>query len=360
MEPTGHYGEPLAAGCKRGRSKELYDGTWRKTDEKDAVVIADLCRRGLGGPWRVPKGAFASLRVLTRRREQLVQRRRALVNRLHRHRDVLFPELRVLFPKVESRASCWVLRHCATPAKVKALGAEKLAEGFYEASRWQLGGGVRSRCRRRRPGRWGCRRRRRRTNWRWCSTLVATGTGSGKTECFLLPILDHCLRDNRPGVKAILIYPMNALATDQAGRIARLIHNAPALRGVRAGLYVGGEGDAHRAMGPGHLITDRGRMRREPPDILLTNYKMLDYLLLRPEDQGVWQHNAPGVLRSLVVDELHTFDGAQGTDLACLIRRRPTGAAATRPPRRTRPASRKRAASRRRDRADRPPRPSAS
>ncbi len=152
MEPTGHYGEPLAAWLqarevevhavqplKTRRAKELYDGTWRKTDEKDAVVIADLCRRGLGGPWRVPKGAFASLRVLTRRREQLVQRRRALVNRLRRHRDVLFPELRVLFPKVESRASCWVLRHCATPAKVKALGAEKLEEGLYEASRWQLG-----------------------------------------------------------------------------------------------------------------------------------------------------------------------------------------------------------------------------
>src|SRR5690606_33539553 len=58
-----------------------------------------------------------------------------------------------------------------------------------------------------------------------------------------------------------------------------------------------------------------------PPDVLLTNYKMLDYLLMRPKDQKLWAHNGPETLRYLVVDELHTFDGAQGTDLALLIRR---------------------------------------
>ncbi len=64
------------------------------------------------------------------------------------------------------------------------------------------------------------------------STIVATGTGSGKTECFLYPILDHCFRQRgRKGVKAILIYPMNALATDQAGRLARAIWNNPKLKG---------------------------------------------------------------------------------------------------------------------------------
>ena len=66
---------------------------------------------------------------------------------------------------------------------------------------------------------------------------------------------------------------------------------------------------------------ERNRLAGEPPDILLTNYKMLDYLLLRPADQGVWQHNQRSTLRFLVVDEIHTFDGAQGTDLACLVRR---------------------------------------
>ena len=70
-----------------------------------------------------------------------------------------------------------------------------------------------------------------------------------------------------------------------------------------------------------HIVTDREALRQNPPDILLTNYKMLDYLMIRPGDQRLWRHNEPGTLRYLVVDELHTFDGAQGTDLACLIRR---------------------------------------
>jgi DEAD/DEAH box helicase domain-containing protein len=158
------------------------------------------------------------------------------------------------------------------------------------------------------------------------STLVATGTGSGKTESFLVPILDHCLQEaGRPGVKAVLIYPMNALATDQALRLAKLIASRDTLRGtVRAGLFIGetkGKKGATSQMGPASIITDREAMRQDPPDILLTNYKMLDYLLLRPKDQGVWRHNQRGTLRFLVVDEIHTFDGAQGTDLACLVRR---------------------------------------
>ena len=69
------------------------------------------------------------------------------------------------------------------------------------------------------------------------------------------------------------------------------------------------------------VITCKATLRETPPDILLTNYKMLDYLLIRPRDQPLWRFNSPGLWRYLVVDELHTFDGAQGTDLACLIRR---------------------------------------
>lgn len=155
------------------------------------------------------------------------------------------------------------------------------------------------------------------------STIVATGTGSGKTECFLYPILDYCYKHRgEPGIKAILIYPMNALATDQAGRLAKLIHNSRLNSHVTAGIYVGQqEKDPAMLMSANRLISDKNTLRISPPDILLTNYKMLDYLLIRPEDRPLWQHNTSESLRFLVVDELHTFDGAQGSDLGCLIRR---------------------------------------
>lgn len=159
------------------------------------------------------------------------------------------------------------------------------------------------------------------------STLVATGTGSGKTECFLFPVLDHCVRSKKAGetgIKALVIYPMNALATDQARRIAELIAKVPAFAGLRVGLYVGGAAGAPgtgMVMTPTSVITDRDTLRKNPPDILLTNYKMLDYLMLRPKDRKLWAHNGPTTLRYVVVDELHTFDGAQGTDLALLLRR---------------------------------------
>jgi DEAD/DEAH box helicase domain-containing protein len=153
-------------------------------------------------------------------------------------------------------------------------------------------------------------------------TLVTTGTGSGKTECFLYPMLDHCARHiGEKGIKALILYPMNALASDQARRIAKEIARDPQLQGLRAGLYVGGKGHSHKGMGPDHVITDRETLRRDPPDILLTNYKMLDYLLMRPDDQTIWKDTGPETLRYLILDELHTYDGAQGSDVACLIRR---------------------------------------
>jgi DEAD/DEAH box helicase domain-containing protein len=160
------------------------------------------------------------------------------------------------------------------------------------------------------------------------STIVATGTGSGKTECFLYPILDHCVHakaKGTAGIKALVIYPMNALATDQARRFAQVIAQTPAFKGLRVGLYVGGntgrDGRGEPVMTATNVITDRETMRKDPPDILLTNYKMLDYLLIRPKDSKLWTKNDKETLRYVVVDELHTFDGAQGTDLALLLRR---------------------------------------
>ncbi|WP_182354767.1 DEAD/DEAH box helicase [Flaviflexus huanghaiensis] len=154
-------------------------------------------------------------------------------------------------------------------------------------------------------------------------TIVITGTGSGKTESFLMPILDHARRarmEGEKGVKALILYPMNALANDQADRIAKLIWDNDELHGLTAGIYTGEATSNRTTMSRNQLITDRSEMQRNPPDILLTNYKMLDQLLLRPADREIWAHSATS-LQYLVLDEFHTYDGAQGTDVALLLRR---------------------------------------
>jgi DEAD/DEAH box helicase domain-containing protein len=166
------------------------------------------------------------------------------------------------------------------------------------------------------------------------ATLVTTGTGSGKTECFLYPLLDHCLRAKRAkqkGIKAIVLYPMNALAADQERRFAASIWSDPELKqaNIRVGTYTGRYDSANptsqnsgtTSMGEDHGITNHEAQLDNPPDILLTNYKMLDFLLLRPQDQRLWRFNQPDTLQYLILDELHTYDGAQGADVACLIRR---------------------------------------
>lgn len=135
--------------------------------------------------------------------------------------------------------------------------------------------------------------------------------------------MPRALAAGERGIKALVIYPMNALATDQARRLAALVDSTAAFKGLRVGLFVGGvaEPGSGMVMTPTSVITDRDTLRKQPPDVLLTNYKMLDYLLLRPADRQLWARNTPTTLRHLVVDELHTFDGAQGTDLALLLRR---------------------------------------
>lgn len=154
-------------------------------------------------------------------------------------------------------------------------------------------------------------------------TLVTTGTGSGKTEAFLYPILDHVLRARRDGIsgtKALILYPMNALANDQALRLTQILTGHPELSAITAALYTGQAGPQRTRVSADGLITDRQVIRDEAPDILLTNYKMLDQLLLRPEDQDLWRQSALS-LQYLVLDEFHTYDGAQGTDVAMLLRR---------------------------------------
>lgn len=165
------------------------------------------------------------------------------------------------------------------------------------------------------------------------SLIVTTGTGSGKTECFLLPILQSLLEEERqgtltPGVLAILIYPMNALANDQIKRMRQILKNHP---GITFGIYTGNtEQDGAKARGvfrknygqdarilPNELLS-RDTMRKTPPHILITNYSMLGYMLLRPKDDKVF---SSAKLQYIVLDEAHVYKGTTGMETAMLIRR---------------------------------------
>ena len=141
--------------------------------------------------------------------------------------------------------------------------------------------------------------------------VVTTGTGSGKTECFLAPVIQNAIEDaarfNRSGLTAILVYPMNALANDQLDRIEEYLASPGA-----ANVVV-------RKYDRGTKQTEREEMRRNPPHILLTNYMMLEYLLVRPADRDALFANHR--CRFLVLDEVHTYRGALGSNVALLVRR---------------------------------------
>ncbi len=166
------------------------------------------------------------------------------------------------------------------------------------------------------------------------NVVVATGTGSGKTECFLIPILNHLFREEErsaltSGVRALLLYPMNALANDQLSRLRDLLQVYPM---ITFGRYTGETEEKYKAAldkyrkmyqrdpCPNELIS-RDQMRETPPHILLTNYAMLEYLLLRPADNSFFDGGHAKWWRFLVVDEAHTYNGAKGIEMAMLFRR---------------------------------------
>jgi superfamily II DNA/RNA helicase/very-short-patch-repair endonuclease len=141
--------------------------------------------------------------------------------------------------------------------------------------------------------------------------VLTTGTGSGKSLSYIIPIVDKVLRNGRgKGIKAIVVYPMNALANSQAGELEKFLKRgyAPGGEPVRFKRYTGQESDAERQ----EIIAD-------PPDILLTNYVMLELILTRVDERQLVKQ-AKG-LEFLVFDELHTYRGRQGADVALLARR---------------------------------------
>ena len=167
------------------------------------------------------------------------------------------------------------------------------------------------------------------------NVIVASGTGSGKTEGFLLPILDalsaeHARQALGPGVRALLLYPMNALANDQIKRLRQVLAHAPH---ITFGRYVGDTPEAAKdaaekfaVLNPGeprlpNELLSRAEMRAEPPNLLLTNYAMLEYLLLRPSDIDLFEGADGGQWSFVVVDEAHVYDGAKAAELAMLLRR---------------------------------------
>jgi ATP-dependent helicase YprA (DUF1998 family)/very-short-patch-repair endonuclease len=148
--------------------------------------------------------------------------------------------------------------------------------------------------------------------------VLTTGTGSGKSLAYIIPIVDHVLRHGSGrGIQAIVVYPMNALANSQEGELQKFLrHGYPDGRGpVTFARYTGQERDE-----------ERQRIIAHPPDILLTNYVMLELLLTRPHEKGLIR--AAAGLRFLVLDELHTYRGRQGADVALLVRRTRDAAAA--------------------------------
>src|SRR5271169_716387 len=141
--------------------------------------------------------------------------------------------------------------------------------------------------------------------------IVSTGTGSGKSLTYLVPIFDAVLRDGpaRHSVRALIVYPMNALINSQVDALNTFrSENWPACP-VHFAQYTGQTREETRA-----------ELLRDPPHILLTNYVMLEYMLIRPEERALVGETTRE-LRFLTVDELHVYRGRQGADVAMLLRR---------------------------------------
>lgn len=176
------------------------------------------------------------------------------------------------------------------------------------------------------------------------SAVITTGTGSGKTESFLYPILNDLLFDiekgnDEIGVRAIFLYPMNALVNDQIDRVRKMLCNCPQ---ITFGFFTGDTpetvNEKYRARLseennteiPDNELLSRSEIRENPPHLLFTNYSMLEYLLIRPNDYAIFEPSRLSNWKYVVLDEAHSYNGALGIELSVLLRRL-TGLATRRP-----------------------------
>lgn len=170
--------------------------------------------------------------------------------------------------------------------------------------------------------------------------IVTTGTGSGKTESFLIPVINQLLREKEngtlgPGVRTLIIYPMNALVNDQIRRLRELLADMDGEQKITFGRFTGETEENYRSalkkydevedatvnpLSDNELIS-RDQMRINPPNILITNYAMLEYMLLRPGDNIIFSEENASKWQYIVFDEAHSYGGAKGIEVASLVRR---------------------------------------
>ena len=167
------------------------------------------------------------------------------------------------------------------------------------------------------------------------STIVTTGTGSGKTECFLFPILNEILSEiengnKEDGIRAIFLYPMNALVNDQMDRVREILKNCPE---IKFGYFTGDTKETvsadyrykyeqeNNVYIPSNELVSREEIRKTPPHLLFTNYSMLEYLLIRPNDYSIFSSDKLANWKYVVLDEAHTYNGSLGIELSMLLRR---------------------------------------